>query len=183
MAISVTSSLASWKYTERCACTFFSLTLTLLSAPLVSWSLPTAGGMGKRVRGEKVRKLVSWDRNSLISEEKLCGQESKINNLFTTSHQEADKNIPPSSSIWFQLILLSTLYGIEYSFDQLWSAILSQLFVLSHPVCLGEAEWVVEKALMLYKLCSETANILLCYQHCFYCKSKTQRHSDCYDKN
>jgi len=47
----------------------------------------------------------------------------------------------------------------------------------------GGEKWEIEKALRLWKHCSETAKTLICYQHCFNHKTKIQHLSGCYEEN
>lgn len=68
------------------------------------------------------------------------------------------------------LLLSMTLYGMEYFFAPLRSAVR------------GGVAWETEKALVLCKHSSAVINTPVCYQHCFGHKSKTQHPTDCYEK-
>lgn len=66
------------------------------------------------------------------------------------------------------------LNGMEYLFNHLGSAV---PVVSSHSVVTVEGRVWREKALMLHKHCSATAEALLCYQHCFGHRSTIQHHA------
>lgn len=63
----------------------------------------------------------------------------------------------------------------------LWVSYLS--CVSSQIPCLLVAEWEMEKAVMQYKHWSAVAETLVCYQHLFGQKSKTQHYTGCYEES
>ena len=155
--------------------------------------------MGERIGRVKVRKLMGWDKDSLIGKAKATHtskakqgihsllpvgrqvfshlQESRAPSLLmaTWETNAITPNILPF------LLLHSALYAEH---DVLWSGISlgsvgdscpscvpSQLLVPPQPLA-GGAGWEAEKALALCKHRSAITRRSLCYQHCFQHKSK-----------
>lgn len=71
-----------------------------------------------------------------------------------------------------------TLHDMEYPFGQFGAAVVamsppSLLSVLSLLSGAGGMQSEEEALMLLCKHCSATAKTLVCYQHCFSCKSQT----------
>ena len=157
-------------------------------------------GMGQRIRKVKVRKLVGWDKDSLIDKAKAKQhKQSKRRNSFITSHQQAGVQPSPGKqgtithnsylgrqmpSLWTSppsfffppLYMLSmTSYGMEYPSGQLGSAVpaVSPPNSLCTPsVLAGGAVSEAEETLTLCKHCSAITKTSMYYQHCLQHKSK-----------
>lgn len=79
------------------------------------------------------------------------------------------------------LLVSMMLCDMEHHFGQLGSSVpaVSPLNLLSTPSLLAAgAGWGTEKAVMLYKHCSETHKTSACYQNSFGHKSKAQHHRE-----
>lgn len=88
--------------TVRCG----GLTLTSSWAPTQLLSHSLLSEMGKKIWRTKTRKLLDWDKNSLIGEAKLTHKQSKIRNLFFTSNSQADVQSSPGKQDFFTCKLL-----------------------------------------------------------------------------
>lgn len=81
-----------------------------------------------------------------------------------------------------QLLWLSmTSDDMEYPFGQLGSAVPSQLLVQpQRPHWQGSMG--NQKSMTWCKHCSVAVKTLMCYQHYFHSKFKTQNHPNCYEE-
>ena len=138
--------------------------------------------MGERIRRVKVRKLIHWDKDSLIGKAKAVStskakqeidsplpmgrqvfshlQESRAPSHVTVTWEETNAitpNVPPSF-FFPQLYMLSmTSYGLEYPCGQLGSAVPAVSppnFLCTPSLLAGGVGWEAEKALTLRKHCS-----------------------------
>lgn len=133
--------------------------------------------MGKRIERAKPRKFEDEDKKTLIRKTKLTWKQSKIRNSFITSHW---KSLAPPFSLLLRLSVISC--GMEYPSGKFGSAVpaMSPPSFLHTPVPLMKgSKRGKDKALLLCKYCSAIGKTLLCFQHWFSYKSKTENGTGC----
>ena len=162
------------------------------------------GGMRERIGRVNVRKLIGWDKGSLIG---------KAKGMHASKAKQGIHSLPPSGqagaqlspgqqgsitrngylgrqmpslrtslpSFFPQLYMLSMMsYGMEYPFGQLGSAVPAVSppnLLCTSSLFTGRVGWEAEKALTLCKHCWAITKTSLCYQRCFQHRSKTYPHT------
>lgn len=166
-------------------------------------------GMVRRTGKVKAWELVDWNKDSLISKEKLHSQ-SKTRNSSSTTHQQAgvqpfpakQGSIMPNSCLggqmpWLQMPpslplpqlyswALCHLYSVGYPSGQLGSAVLavsSRSSLCTPSLLTVRAAGGAENFQALCKRCSATTKTSVCYQYWSHHKSKTQHPVKLHEEN
>ena len=156
--------------------------------------------MGERIGRVKVRKLMSWQKDSHAWKQSHTFKERKIRDSSSTSNwqagvlpspgkegsltcngylgrQTSSLRMPPPSFFFCLLHMLSMMSYVRNILLVSWGQ-LSQLcprpnFLRILSLLFGGVMWETEQALNLCKYCSTTKKTSLCYQRCFQQESKT----------
>lgn len=95
-------------------------------------------------------------------------------------------------SSWNWLMALLGAHVLEAQQHKVWDiplvesdvlAVSTSSFWYTPGSLMGRAGWGAEKPLMLGKHCSAVTKTLMCSQHCFDHKSRTQHRPSCYEEN
>lgn len=146
----------------------------------------------RRIKRAKVRKIC-WSRQKQFTKWRKSGGGQGKGDISTASDtktvvcsvQKADWCTATQQASYFgknitQLLLLGTVsYGMKYPFVQLSQLCLNLLPTFS--LLTVRAEWETEKAWILCESCSPIK--LVCCQHWFSHKFKTQHHTGCYEES
>lgn len=139
--------------------------------PSTSHSFTSPVGCRERIRKVKVGKThgLRWRQFSKWRKRR-GGEELNGSDSVTTSHHQNDAQ-SVCKKLWVWKICLQfdcwAWRSEVWNISLVLSGQLSQPLVHSSPTCWGAA-WDTDKALMLWKHCSATANsTLVCYDHCF----------------
>jgi len=156
--------------------------------------------MRERIGRVKVRKLVGWDKHSLIGKAKTTHtskskegiisllpigrqvfnhlQESRALSHVTGRRMPSLRTSTLPSSFHSFILLSMMSYGVEHLCGQLAvspavPAVSPPNFLCTPSPLAGGAELEAEKAFTLCEHCSAMTKTSLCYQHCFQHKCKT----------
>lgn len=147
-----------------------------------SWQVrcPPAG-WGRQSEGQMREKLVCWGKGSLVKEKRKRNQTTDAKASLTTSHQQPMARQPLSNGLFWHSSTTPSFTaepGVQQhgkSLGSLGGSCAGRgLSLLPSPT------FSRGKALRLCKHCSEIAKALLCYQHCFGLRSKTQHCPGCW---
>lgn len=134
---------------------------------------PTAE-RGRESEGQMQAKLVCWGKESLVTEKRKRNQTDAKASL-TTSHPQPMARQPLSNGLFWHTTTPQFYCWAWCSVTQKISWVTGGQ--LSWPWPLSPAH--LSLLLGLCKPCSAIAKALLCYQHCFGLRSKTQHWSGC----
>lgn len=146
---------------------------------------PFPSSMGKRIRRTEERKLESRDADRLIG---IWGKRGKkasdgkaIAHYQLTDAQSLSKGYFGKN--FHQVLLMNmTLYELSGHLGRAVPAVFPHN-LLPIPNLLVSGGIAGGTALTLFKCCSVAAKTLMCQQHCFGHKSKTQLRMGCYEEN